>query len=81
MTDDRRERYAEALYTSTPEPKLPWELVGRSFREHWLKRADAAMAVADEEVHAVREQMRTAWWEMHQEIVRLRTELSARSRR
>lgn len=70
MTDERRERYENELSNHPVYDK-----------DTLRSAVDAVMAVADEEVHAVREQMRTAWWEMHQEIARLRTELSARSRR
>lgn len=52
---DRRERYAEALYATlevSPD-RHPWTTLHPFRRAVWYARADAAMAVADEEQRAL----------------------------
>src|SRR5690606_5828425 len=50
-TNDRRERYAAALYTTLEVSPFhqPWETLGPLRRQVWYARAEAAMALADEE--------------------------------
>ncbi|WP_327393542.1 hypothetical protein OG533_38265 [Streptomyces sp. NBC_01186] len=54
MTDEdaRRERYAVALYSTLgfSAERHPWTGLSPARREVWYQRADAAMAVADEEI-------------------------------
>ncbi|WP_326806531.1 MULTISPECIES: hypothetical protein [unclassified Streptomyces] len=54
MTDEdaRRERYAVALYSTLgfSAERHPWAGLSPARREVWYQRADAAMAVADEEI-------------------------------
>lgn len=75
--DERRERYAAAMYaTSLYADQIPWERVPESFRQDWFCRAEAAMAVADEEHARVR-------WDLMDttmENARLRAELKATRR-
>ena len=49
---DRRERYAMALYATLgfSAERHPWEGLAPARREVWYLRADAAIAVADEEI-------------------------------
>ncbi|OEU85146.1 hypothetical protein DB35_01235 [Streptomyces abyssalis] len=49
---DRRERYAMALYATLgfSAERHPWAGLAAARREVWYKRADAAMALADEEI-------------------------------
>lgn len=49
---DRRERYARALYRTLgfSADRHPWAGLAPARREVWYQRADAAMAVADEEI-------------------------------
>lgn len=49
---DRRERYATALYKTLgfSAERHPWATLAPARREIWYLRADAAMAVADEEI-------------------------------
>ncbi|NGO71784.1 hypothetical protein [Streptomyces boncukensis] len=48
----RRERYAQALYGTLgfSAERHPWAGLAPARREVWYARADAAMAVADEEI-------------------------------
>jgi hypothetical protein len=50
--DNRRERYARALYATLGHSaeRHPWQTLARARREIWYQRADAAIAVADEEI-------------------------------
>lgn len=54
MTDQntRRERYAMALYATLgfSADRHPWSGLAPARREIWYQRAEAAMAVADEEI-------------------------------
>ncbi|OEV27494.1 hypothetical protein AN219_22660 [Streptomyces nanshensis] len=56
MTGDaaaaRRERYAAALYATLgySAERHPWATLARARREVWYQRADAVIAVADEEI-------------------------------
>ncbi|MEU3194327.1 hypothetical protein ABZ686_27715 [Streptomyces sp. NPDC006992] len=56
---DRRERYATALYHTLgySAERHPWAGLSAARREIWYTRAEAAMAVADEEIT---EALRTA---------------------
>lgn len=49
---DRRERYAMALYATLgfSAERHPWATLAPARREVWYRRADAAMALADEEI-------------------------------
>lgn len=49
---DRRERYAVALYETLgfSAERHPWPTLSPVRREVWYRRADAAIAVADEEI-------------------------------
>ncbi|WP_030885083.1 hypothetical protein [Streptomyces sp. NRRL F-5053] len=49
---DRRERYARSLYGTLEfsAERHPWEGLAPARREIWYTRAEAAMAVADEEI-------------------------------
>ncbi|MCH6163796.1 hypothetical protein [Streptomyces marispadix] len=51
-TDERRERYAKALYATLgfSAERHPWTTLAPARREVWYQRADAAIAVADEEI-------------------------------
>ncbi|MFC4494748.1 hypothetical protein ACFPA8_11455 [Streptomyces ovatisporus] len=51
---DRRERYAMALYATLgfSSERHPWATLAPARREVWYLRADAAIAVADEEIAA-----------------------------
>ncbi|MEU5836732.1 hypothetical protein ABZ820_24085 [Streptomyces diacarni] len=50
--DERRERYARALYATLgySAERHPWAGLSPARREVWYVRADAAIAVADEEI-------------------------------
>lgn len=50
--EDRRERYAMALYATLgfSAERHPWRSLAPARREVWYQRADAAIAVADEEI-------------------------------
>ncbi|MGI5347383.1 hypothetical protein ACQEU8_04225 [Streptomyces sp. CA-250714] len=50
--DERRERYAVALYSTLGHSaeRHPWVTLSPARREIWYVRADAAMAVADSEI-------------------------------
>ncbi|MFI8849851.1 hypothetical protein [Streptomyces sp. 891-h] len=50
--DERRERYAMALYRTLgySAERHPWAGLAPARREVWYVRADAAMAVADSEI-------------------------------
>ncbi|OEV10781.1 hypothetical protein [Streptomyces nanshensis] len=50
--DDRRERYATALYATLgfSAERHPWASLSPARREVWYTRADAVIAVADEEI-------------------------------
>jgi len=52
--DARRERYARALYSTLGHSaeRHPWAGLAPARREIWYQRADAAIAVADEEIAA-----------------------------
>ncbi|MDF4252580.1 MULTISPECIES: hypothetical protein [Streptomyces] len=56
---DRRERYATALYRTLgySAERHPWAGLSAARRAVWYTRAEAAMAVADEEIA---EALRTA---------------------
>ncbi|MFE9381750.1 hypothetical protein ACFYMO_00715 [Streptomyces sp. NPDC007025] len=82
MTDERRERYAAAIYHRVAE--FPWDAVVSEEQQYWYPYADAAMAVADEELARLRHE----WYQtvmdrlahinrLKAEIVRLREELEA----
>ncbi|MGH3115819.1 MAG: hypothetical protein ACRDQ2_01630 [Gaiellales bacterium] len=49
---DRRERYAMALYATLgfSAERHPWATLAPARREVWYQRADAVIAVADEEI-------------------------------
>jgi len=49
---DRRERYAMALYSTLgfSAERHPWATLAPARREVWYQRADAVIAVADEEI-------------------------------
>ncbi|WP_016907302.1 hypothetical protein [Streptomyces xiaopingdaonensis] len=49
---ERRERYARALYATLgfSAERHPWEGLAAARREVWYVRADAALALADEEI-------------------------------
>ena len=53
---ERRERYARALYGTLgfSAERHPWSGLTPTRREVWYVRADAAIAVADEEIEAAR---------------------------
>ncbi|NSC19972.1 hypothetical protein FM076_01600 [Streptomyces albus subsp. chlorinus] len=50
--EERRERYALALYNTLgfSAQRHPWPSLAPARREVWYRRAEAAMAVADEEI-------------------------------
>ncbi|MFE1767242.1 hypothetical protein ACFW81_23865 [Streptomyces angustmyceticus] len=59
MTDERRERYAVAIYNSADGGKgRPWEALYESDREFHRTIADAAMAEADAEQREAKERYR-----------------------
>jgi len=49
---DRRERYAMALYETLgfSAERHPWATLAPARREVWYQRANAAIALADEEI-------------------------------
>lgn len=58
---ERRDRYAAAMYaTSEHAPVVPWDRVPPAFRRVWLRRADAAVAVADTEQAAAEDAVEEA---------------------
>lgn len=51
-TERRRERYAQALYSTLgfSAERHPWSGLAPARRQVWYQRAEAAMAVADQEI-------------------------------
>ncbi|WP_329168326.1 hypothetical protein OG709_29965 [Streptomyces sp. NBC_01267] len=68
MTDDRRERYAAAILDALAQDT--------SRGPNWGEAADAAMAVADEELASQKHSMGEEWAKAYAEAASLSTELA-----